>query len=202
LSNALRAWSEGRGRRSEVGGREDWQFVIAGWDQGGHEAELKHLCHELGLAYAETPATLFTDNGQRTTDHGASVIFTGPAFGEAKDLLLRQASAFILPSFSEGLPMSILEAWAYCLPVVMTDACNLPEGITANAAHLIVPDVTSISQCMSRLLGSPLSTLETMGTNGRALVERQFVWPRIAASMKNVYGWLLGNNDQPECVSG
>ena len=34
----------------------------------------------------------------------------------------------ILPSFSEGLPMAVLEAWAYGLPVLMTDHCNLPEG--------------------------------------------------------------------------
>lgn len=44
-----------RGVRSGVRGRgqEEWVFAIAGWDQGGHEAELKCLCDELGLAWAD-----------------------------------------------------------------------------------------------------------------------------------------------------
>jgi len=62
------------------------------------------------------------------------MLFFGPAFGEEKEELLRSASAFILPSFSEGLPMSVLEAWAYGLPVVITPECNLPEGFAFQAA--------------------------------------------------------------------
>lgn len=200
LVNALKAWAEVRGQRSEVGGREDWQFVIAGWDQGGHEAGLKRLCTELGLAYDETPATLFTDNGQQTTDNSASVIFTGPTFGEQKDQLLRRASAFILPSFSEGLPMSVLEAWSYRLPVLMTDHCNLPEGFSADAALRIGTDVTSIAEGMRLLLRSPSSDLRSLGTNGHALVERQFTWRQIAAQMKEVYDWVLGGGEAPDCV--
>jgi poly(glycerol-phosphate) alpha-glucosyltransferase len=200
LMNALRAWAEVRGQRSEAGGREDWQFVVAGWDQSGHEANLKRLCDELHLTYAETPASIFTDNGQRTKDNGASVIFTGPAFGLEKDALLRRASAFILPSFSEGLPMSVLEAWSYRLPVLMTDECNLPEGFAADAAIHIGTDVTSIAEGMRGLLRSPASDLRSLGRNGRALVERQFTWPQIAAQMKDVYDWVLGIGEKPSSI--
>ena len=38
---------------------EEWQFVIAGWDQGDHEVKLKQLCEELGLSFAEVPAKQF-----------------------------------------------------------------------------------------------------------------------------------------------
>ena len=200
LVNALKAWAEVRGQRSEVRGREEWQFVIAGWDQLGHEADLKRLCTELGLAYDETPATLFTDNGQQTTDNSASVIFTGPTFGEQKDQLLRRASAFILPSFSEGLPMSVLEAWSYRLPVLMTDYCNLPEGFSADAALRIGTDVTSIAEGMRLLLRSPISDLRSLGANGRSLVERQFTWPQVATQMKAVYDWVLGGEQKPGFV--
>ncbi|MEI8310798.1 MAG: glycosyltransferase [Verrucomicrobiota bacterium] len=212
LVNALRAWhlhlqSTIRDPRSC-----EWQFVIAGWDQGGHEAELKRLCDELGLGYANVPASdlcpLTSDLRPPTSDlrplssdlcPPASVIFTGPAFGEQKDQLLRQASAFILPSFSEGLPMSVLEAWAYKLPVLMTDHCNLPEGFAADAALRIGTDVASIAEGMRLLLQSPIHDLQSLGRNGRALVERQFTWPQIAAQMKDVYEWVLGG-DAPDCV--
>ena len=201
LVNALKAWAEVRGRRSEVGGREDWQFVVAGWDQGGHEADLKRLCAELGLPYADVPAAEFVSRSPISDLRSPiPVIFTGPAFGEQKDQLLRRASAFILPSFSEGLPMSVLEAWSYRLPVLMTDYCNLPEGFLADAALRIGTDVTSIAEGMRLLLQSPASGLRSLGSNGRSLVERQFTWPQIAAQMNDVYEWVLGGGMSPGCV--
>ena len=200
LPNALRAWAKIKGRRSEVRSQEDWRFVITGWDQNGHEAELKLLCKELGLAYADVPASDFTDNRQPTTDNGASIIFTGPAFGKQKNELLRRADAFILPSFSEGLPMSVLEAWSYGVPVVMTDECNLPEGFTADAALRIGTDVKSIAEGIRLLQQLTSHDLQSLGLNGRALVKSQFSWPMIAAQMKQVYEWVLGGGDLPSCV--
>jgi len=213
LANALRAWAEIRGQGSGVRGQEEWQFVIAGWDQGGHEAELKRLCKDLGLAYADVPAAEYVEESLACLEPHAplgtsgparrsspTVIFTGPAFGAQKDALLRQASAFILPSFSEGLPMSVLEAWSYGLPVLMTDHCNLPEGFAADAAIRIGTDVESIAEGMRLLVRSPRSDLQSLGRNGRMLVERQFTWPQVAAQMKQVYEWMLGGGVAPDCV--
>ncbi len=128
LPEAVRAWAE-VAKGTDVG----WRLVIAGWDQGGHEAELKQLCGELGLRWADVPAAALTENSKLNTEN-SSVVFAGPAFGETKEALMRSADAFILPSLSEGLPMSVLEAWAYGLPVLMTEECNLPEGFAAGAA--------------------------------------------------------------------
>lgn len=209
LANALRAWKQALHSTPNIhhSSSHEWQFVVAGWDQIGHEAELKHLCKDLGLAYADVAASDFTDNRQLTTDNGASVIFTGPAFGEQKDQLLRSASAFILPSFSEGLPMSVLEAWSYRLPVLMTDHCNLPEGFAAGAAIRIGTDAETIVEGLRELsslpttdIGQPTTTLSSLGANGRALVERQFTWPMVASQMKEVYEWVLGGKPKPEIV--
>lgn len=231
LVSALRAWAEIRGRRSEVGCQEEWQFVIAGWDQGGHEAELKRLCREIGVSVAgvsveeflafqehlapmRKSATVIDAPLQATSGRveagppyptsdlrpPTSVLFTGPAFGEQKDQLLRHADAFILPSFSEGLPMSVLEAWAYRLPVLMTEHCNLPEGFSNNAAIRIGTDVESIAEGMRLLQQSTIHDLQSLGQNGRSLVERQFTWPQVAAQMKEVYEWVLGGGAVPDCV--
>jgi len=63
-----------------------------------------------------------------------SVRFVGPVHGEAKQRLLEQARFVVLPSHSEGLPMSVLEAWAAGTPTIMTAACHLPAGFAAGAA--------------------------------------------------------------------
>jgi hypothetical protein len=52
------------------------------------------------------------------------------ASGADKNAALAHANAFILPSYSEGLPMTVLEAWANGLPVFMTRECNLPPDST------------------------------------------------------------------------
>ena len=46
---------------------------------------------------------------------------------------LRLADAFVLPSLSEGLPMTVLEAWAYAKPALITLECNVSEGFAAGA---------------------------------------------------------------------
>jgi glycosyltransferase involved in cell wall biosynthesis len=199
LVNALRAWHKIRSQGSSNRDHQEWQFVITGWDQGGHEAELKKLCDELKLDYAEMPAAEFlnlTPDSRPLTP----IIFTGPAFGAEKDALMRSSNAFVLPSFSEGLPMSVLEAWSYRLPVLMTDHCNLPEGFAANAAIHISNDVDCIAEGMRHLLRSPTSYLQCLGQNGRALVEHQFTWPQVAAQMKDVYQWILGDAPRPDSV--
>ena len=65
---------------------------------------------------------------------GPSVQFVGPQYGTAKQALLADARFTVLPSHSEGLPMSVLDSWAAGVPSVMTRHCNLPEGFAAGAA--------------------------------------------------------------------
>lgn len=190
LKNALRAW-EGTSEN------EGWQFVITGWDQNGHEAELKQLCDELKLSRADCSVDSFLESPERIA---ASVIFTGAAFGSAKASLLEIASAFILPSFSEGLPMSILEAWAYQLPVLMTEFCNLPEGFKEEAAIRIGTEPPSITEGMNQLFAASDAELRQIALNGRGLVERKFTWPRIAADMQELYQWIAGGSAKPAFV--
>ena len=204
LENALRAWAKIRGQESGDRGQEEWQFVIAGWDQGGHEAKLKQLCEELGLSFADIPAKQFMAiEGGSDQFSAFSVLFTGPLFGELKAQLLERANVFILPSFSEGLPMSVLEAWAYELPVMMTDHCNLPEGFSADAAIHIDTEVESMSAGMIKMIECSDAELKGMGVNGLNLVKEKFTWPTIAAQMKELYQWVrkrCPQGDKPEFI--
>jgi glycosyltransferase involved in cell wall biosynthesis len=154
---------------------------VAGWDQIGHQADLEALTERL--------------NAQ------SSISIVGPQFGEAKASCFREASAFVLPSLSEGLPISVLEAWSWQLPVLMTPHCNLPEGVKAGAAIMASPNVESIAEGLRQLFSMSDSELLAMGKRGRSLVEKQFQWTSVAERMSQVYDWLLGCGAQPACVS-
>lgn len=178
LNNLLHAWQlAGQGRAGEA----PWTLVIAGWDQGGHEAELKFAAHRLGIE--------------------SSVVFAGPQFDTAKHRSYAHADAFVLPSHSEGLPMVVLEAWAHRLPVVMTPHCNLPQGLDAGAAVRIEPTASSISAGLQRLFAMPERERVDMGRQGRTLAETEFSWSRVAAQMHKVYEWVLGRGHRPSCVT-
>jgi len=159
----------------------DWALVIAGWDQGGHERELQNLVKELSLE--------------------RFVFFVGAQFRGAKAASYARAEAFILPSVSEGLPMAVLEAWAYGLPVVMTEACHLPEGIAAGAALQIEPHVGAIAQGLSELFARSDAERAAMGARARKLVAERFSWPSSAAQMKDVYEWVGGLRAAPSTVT-
>ena len=193
LSNLIRAFA--KSLKSTCVGRDPWQLVIAGWDQGGHEAELIKLCEELGVSFERRGA------GSERLNSDASVVFFGPAFGSDKKSLLCNADAFVLPSFSEGLPMSVLEAWSYQLPVVMTPECNLPEGFAADAAIRIETSAESITLGLNSLFLMGAFDLQSMGAKGRILVEERFTWQTLAVQMKEVYDWMLGGGAKPSSMS-
>jgi poly(glycerol-phosphate) alpha-glucosyltransferase len=185
LSGLLKAWAEIQNSR-------EWQLVIAGWEQGGHERELIELCSELGLKVVQRSKHVPCSATAQEVE-GADVVFYGPAFGGEKDQLLRGADAFVLPSFSEGLPMSVLEAWAYGLPVVMTPECNLPEGFATQAALEIRNGEMGNAKWdgLWALLDMSDSDRIEMGGRGRRLVEQKFTWPKVASQMKALYEEIL-----------
>jgi poly(glycerol-phosphate) alpha-glucosyltransferase len=174
LVELIEGWKLSRAR---VNG---WKLEIAGWDDGAHEAGLRERTTRLGL--------------------DGSVTWTGPQFGQAKVSALQRASAFILPSHSEGLPMALLEAWAYGKAVLTTRQCNLPEGFSIGAAIRIEPSGDSIARGLDCLTGLADTELSEMGSRGRQLVREKFAWWPVAAEMKSLYDWILGNGPRPACV--
>lgn len=157
-----------------------WHLVVAGWNQGGHQQELEALVAARGL--------------------GGRVHFVGPVFGEEKRASLAAADAFVLPSLSEGLPMAVLEAWAFRLPVLMTPRCNLPEGARRGAAIEAESDVDGLADGITLLSAMSDGALCRMGLAGRALVEERFGWDSIAGRMTEVYRWACAGGPAPECV--
>lgn len=200
LVNLLRAWKSVVSSPASRGLASEWTLALAGWDQEGHEADLEQLATSLNLRWSDARAQHLENSPLSTLNF--QLLFLGPQFGSDKASCYHNCDAFILPSYSEGLPMVVLEAWAYSRPVLMTPECNLPEGFAANAAVSIETNPDSIARGLAELLRLPAFDLGAIGARGRSLVADRFSWPKIAAEMKQVCEWALGAGTKPTCLIG
>lgn len=116
---------------------------------------------------------------------GDAVRFEGWVGPARKAELLDAADVYVLPSYNEGLPMSVLEAMAYGLPVVTTDVGGLPELVTDGVhGRLVRPgDVAALTDAILDLARDPQARLR-MGGAARARVQDEYsrdaVLPRLA----------------------
>ena len=96
--------------------------------------------------------------------------------------------------------MTVLEAWSYAKPVLMTSECNLPEGFAAGAALQIGTSANEIADKLKQLFEMNDGDRKAIGERGRALVAEKFSWPQIGEQMRAVYEWVLGGGAPPEAV--
>lgn len=126
---------------------------------------------------------------------GSCVDITGPVTGRAKEVYYRGADVFCLPSYCEGLPMSVLEAMSRGLPVVVTRVGAVPEVVT-DGVHGRLYDCGQVDELVSDL-GSLLSDTELrerMGKAGRQLILRRYSMEVAVSRLLRIYRGLLGSD--------
>jgi glycosyltransferase involved in cell wall biosynthesis len=114
--------------------------------------------------------------------------------GATKLELLQRAAIYALPSYAEGLPMSVLEAMATGMPVVSTPVGGIPEVITNDLeGYLVAPgDVPALSEALERLL-SDANLRQRLGTAARNKVESTFSTQHVMPQIAQLY-LELGRN--------
>jgi glycosyltransferase involved in cell wall biosynthesis len=130
----------------------------------------------------------------------AGVVVHGPCFGAVKEATLRAASAFVLPSLSEGLPMAALEDMAHRLPCLLSEHCNLPEAFTSGAALPAPPEPVALAAALQQLFALSPAERAAMGCTGRRLVAAHYSWPQVAEQTRELYQWILGGGERPGFV--
>jgi len=89
------------------------------------------------------------------------VIFTGPIYNLEKHEILSRADIFCLPSKGEGLSVSILEALAYGIPVLITPECNFPDVERYNLGRVANANENEFTKSLSFLLAQMCSRQKT-----------------------------------------
>jgi glycosyltransferase involved in cell wall biosynthesis len=154
--------------RQIVGRHPNIKLILGG---DGDLERTRAAIHQLGIAaYVELP---------------------GWVSGPAKALLLAQAAVYVLPSYAEGLPMSLLEAMSAGLAVIATPVGGIPEAITDGVEGCLVPpgDVDKLSATLDTLL-SDKGLRHRMGAAGRTKAEIVFSSKHIIPLIEELYRQL------------
>lgn len=126
----------------------------------------------------------------RETAASAGVLLTGYLKGTALHQIYSHAGAFVLPSSHEGLPIALLEALSYGLPVL---ASNIPANLEVGldeSSYFPLGDIARLSQGLLRLRNG--TTQADVRAARRRWVVSQFSWDDIASRTVALYERVLG----------
>lgn len=149
----------------------DWQIVFAG---NGEVEQGKALTKELNIT--------------------TQTVFLGWVNGEAKDKAFKEATIFCLPSYAEGFPMAVLDAWAYGLPVITTPVGGIPD-IAKDGENLLLfnpGDIKMLAHQIERMITD--STLrENISKESIKLAQTTFNIDTINRQIGEIYERLSAN---------
>jgi glycosyltransferase involved in cell wall biosynthesis len=121
----------------------------------------------------------------------AGVVLTGHLSGEPLKQLYSHAGAFVLPSSHEGLPIVLLEALSYGVPVLASAIPgNLEIGLESSS-YFPLGDTAALGTRLCQLAQTPIN--ERARAARRLLVARRFDWDRIAMQTLQVYRAVIGD---------
>jgi len=106
---------------------------------------------------------------------------------------MRFASAFILPSHSEGTPTVLFEALFVGAPSIFTHVGGVGDIVTNGQEALLIPprSVPAIEQAISTLIDDP-RLCQQLAARGHELIKNQFTWTLNARTHFNLYQQLIG----------
>ncbi|MEM7774291.1 MAG: glycosyltransferase [Pseudomonadota bacterium] len=147
------------------------RLIVVGNDEENYRPQLESIAEQCGV--------------------GERVEFRGPLYAEDKWRAFAEADLFVLPSYSENFGISVLEAMAAGLPVIVTPEVGLASTVSDAGAGIVVNcDEDNIGRSIAQLISDPVK-MEECGRAGREAVRTQFSWDGIASKMQKSYADVL-----------
>ena len=146
----------------------DLKVIIVG--EGGRKDDLVALASKLGL--------------------GKRVVFMGPR--DDVPQMMKMMDIFVLPSFQEGFPRTVIEAMYTEIPVVATNISGIPEIISDGDNGILIPagDANAIAQKCLMLYRNP-GLRKSIGINAKKKVESGYMPQDYSCRLEGLYSECL-----------
>ena len=150
-----------------------YKVTIAGFGEESYISSLKELAAEKGVS------EMFD--------------FIGPVFDDNKWDLYKQADLFVLPTYSENFGIVVPEALASGTPVITTLGTPWNELNSKHCGWCVEVGTSPLVVALKEFVQCSETELETMGRNGRKLVEEKYTSEAVAAQFMKMYQSVLSN---------
>ena len=169
LESLIRAWGSLKLRNGEL--------LLIGDGPADYVAHLKRLAAEEG---------------------GESIRFAGFASGREKYELLASLNVLCAPSHQENFGMGIAEGLLAGTPVIASTGTPWEELRTRRCGWWCGSGTASLAAALEEALSLTPEESRAMGERGRSLIMETYASHHVAASMKSLYGYLLGREPKPD----
>jgi glycosyltransferase involved in cell wall biosynthesis len=115
------------------------------------------------------------------------ILLAGKKYGEDKQEAFEVADIFVHPTFNDCLPLVLLEAMQYSLPVVSTPEGAIPDVVEDGVTGFLVPqkDPIALAEKLEILIKAP-NIRKSMGAAGRLKYEREFTLGIFETRLKEI----------------
>lgn len=109
----------------------------------------------------------------------SDIVFTGPVYGNDKEMLLRSAYCFCLPSTIEGLSIVLMEAASYKLPVIASSIDANREFLDKEAVYVRPENKEDLTEAIEHAIAEPMLMRGFVEINYKKILE-QYTWDKVA----------------------
>ena len=136
-----------------------------------------------------------SEESRKIIDENEAIEAVGAKSGDELLAYYAAADCFVMPSYREGFPNTVLEAGAMGLPSIVTDINGSREIIVEGKNGLIVPSKNSqaIYEAMSRMVNDK-EKREYMASNARKMIADRFEQSFVRKCLYDFYDEILGDN--------
>ena len=148
-----------------------YEVIIAGQGDDSYIDSLKQMARNLGIE--------------------KNINFIGGVYADKKWQVFQEADAFVLPTFSENFGIVVAEALASGTPVITTKGTPWQELQTEHCGWWTEIGAEGTRKALKEMIDCSEEELETMGKNGRKLIESKYSSTIVARQMMNLYSKIL-----------
>ena len=159
-------------------------------------------CHHLLAAWAKRAFGVklaiagdsgFSDDYVRRlrAEAPGDVVFLGWVYGARLASLFRNAALFVIPSDLEGMPIALLEAMGYGVPVLASDIPEMVEVMGSSGTTFQTNSVDDLTAKLTDCLGD-LPARRRLAENARSSIAERYDWSGITDSLLRLYESVAG----------